>query len=549
MRSPRIEDLRPSRLPANALAALVGAGSAVLLILRLLVPRPVGVADNYDGTRLMCHLGVDIRVPRGTPRLRDYVNVSYYHLPHFSCHQHSLGSINLPDVPYRSSQVLLLYAGRALTRLLGLHSYLDLRAVGVVCCVLIGGAVGLLYRFARLRHRYRLVLCAAVVLVVADTAFIDYAISPFSEIASIIGLLYVVAGVVMLAGPGRRVQWAGLALTGVAGLFFATAKTQNYPAVLPLAVVLLIPALPVSVGWLRGADRRVRHRLAGVAVVAVLVVGAGVVSGNEDQHTAQLTGANFVAVTLLATSPHPRQDLAELGGPAWLADYAGTPPWCAPVKQQNSAEYKQFTKTLSHKRVAGFFLRHPGRVLPVLDNVAGYFYIPRATSTLCAKGPHGRQVMVTPRLANYTHLGNTPRGLLDTRWTPVTSALGLLRGGGLATLLVLWLVPGIAVFATRRRRAMRGAATVVALLLTVAVAQFAASAFADGIDTAKHLNLAVFSTALAWVFALVETLVAVVERGRTAEAGAVAGASPRERRKEPLSGAVSDTVSEPESAG
>jgi len=80
----------------------------------------VGVADNYDGVRLMCHLGVDVRLPRGTPRLRDYVDFRYDHLAHFNCLRHALGTIKLPDVPYRSSQLLLLYAGRLLTRVLGL---------------------------------------------------------------------------------------------------------------------------------------------------------------------------------------------------------------------------------------------------------------------------------------------------------------------------------------------------------------------------------------------------------------------------------------------
>lgn len=542
MRRPRFKDPRPFRLSANtlsvkalaaktfsanALAAAVGAGSAALLMLRLLVPRPVGVADNYDGVRLMCHLGVDVRLPPGTPRLRDYVEVRYDHLAHFTCQRHALGSIKLPDVPYRSSQLLLLYAGRVLTRLLGLPGYLDLRAVGLVCCVLIGAAVGLLYRFAGLRHRYRMLLCGAVVLVAADTVFIDYAISPFSEIASIIGLLYVAVAVVMLAQPGPRVRLAGLALAGVSGLFLATAKTQNFPAVLPLAVVLLAPALPVPIARLRGVDRRLRHRLTGLVTVAVLLAGAVAVSGNEDRRTAQLTGANFVTVTLLPTSGHPQRDLAELGAPAWLADYAGAPPWCAPTALQNGAAYRQFAKTVSHQRILGFFGSHPSRLLPVLDRVAEYFYVPRPTSTLCAPGPHGTQHMVSPYLANYTRAAAAPRGVLDRRWTPVTDALGLLRGGGMGALLMLWLVPLGAVALSRRRRALRGVGAAVGLLLAVAVTQFGASAFADGIDTAKHLDLAVFATALAWVFASVEVVAAFTNRRTVATVMDVPGAAHR----------------------
>lgn len=499
-------------------------------MVRLFVPRPVGVADNYDGVRLMCHLGVDVRVPKNTPRLRDYVYYRYDHLAHFTCRRHAIGSIRLPDVPYRSSQLPVLYAGRVLTRVLGLPGYLDLRAVGLVCCLLIGAAVGLLYRVATLRHRYRLLLCAAVVGVIADTVFIDYAVSPFSEIASIIGLLYVAAGVLMLAGPGRRRRLAGIAVTGVSGLFFATAKTQNVPAVLPLALVLLAPAVPVAVparparparsirlpglDLLQRLDRRLRHRLTGLVAVVVMTAGAFAVSGNEDKRTAQLTEANFVTVTLLPTSAHPQRDLAEFGAPSWVADYSGSPPWCAPTSLQDSTAYQKFTKGLSHQRILGFFVDHPTRLLPVLNRVAGYFYEPRPTATLCTPGPHGTQVMVLPHLANYTHLGHTPRGLLDRRWAPVTEALGLLRGAGMGTLLVLWLLPAAAVATTRRRRVLRGSGALQGLLLAVAVSQFGASAFADGIDTAKHLDLAVLATALAWVFAAVEVVAVLTQRHR-----------------------------------
>jgi dolichol-phosphate mannosyltransferase len=521
---PRIEDLRPSRLPAAVVAAAVGAGSAVLLILRLFVPRPVGMADNYDGVRLMCHLGVDVRLPRGTPRLRDYVYYRYDHRAEFSCHRHALGSIRLPDVPYRSSQVLVLYAGRALTRLLGLPGYLDLRAVGIVCCLLIGAAVALLYRVATLRHRYRLLLCGAVVAVVADTVFIDYAVSPFSEIASVIGLLFVAAGVLLLAGPSRRRRLAGIAVTGVSGLFLATAKTQNVPLLLPLAVVLLVPAVPIparlraarltGLTGLTGLDRRLRHRLTGLVTVAVLAVGAVTVAGNQDKRTTQLGTADFVNVTLLPTSAHPERDLAELGGPAWLADYSGSPAWCAPLTLQNGAAYRTYNQHLSHKRILSFLLNHPTRLLPILDKAASYFYKPRPTATLCTPGPNGRNVMVLAWLGNYTHLAHTPPGRLDDRWAPVTGALGLLRGGGVGILLLLWLLPLAAVVATRRRRALRGVGMLLGLSVAVAVTQYGASALADGIDTAKHLDLAVFATALAWVFAAGELLAAFTARGR-----------------------------------
>ncbi len=40
----------------------LGVTAVVLMAVRLLVPTPVGMADNNDGSRLLCLVGADARV-------------------------------------------------------------------------------------------------------------------------------------------------------------------------------------------------------------------------------------------------------------------------------------------------------------------------------------------------------------------------------------------------------------------------------------------------------------------------------------------------------
>ena len=87
-----------------------------MLLVRLLVPVPIGQADNRDGPRLMCGMGVAKVVPRGDPlffstptRLRS----------RRACASH---------LPYPSSQVVLLEPARWLTPVFALPGTLTDRA-------------------------------------------------------------------------------------------------------------------------------------------------------------------------------------------------------------------------------------------------------------------------------------------------------------------------------------------------------------------------------------------------------------------------------------
>ena len=88
------------------------------------MPTPVGQADNRDGPRLMCGLGLG-PVTGHHPRFFRFAYFEY--VTRQSC---------AGRVPYPSSELVPLEIGRLLTPVLGLSGDLNLIAVGVLWCAL-----------------------------------------------------------------------------------------------------------------------------------------------------------------------------------------------------------------------------------------------------------------------------------------------------------------------------------------------------------------------------------------------------------------------------
>jgi hypothetical protein len=241
-----------------------------------------------------------------------------------------------------------------------------------------------------------------------------------------------------------------------------------------------------------------RAGLLSVAAIGVLIGSAVTLTDHGDVRSSQIVKADFVTATLLKTSVAPAKDLQELHEPAWLETVRGEPPWCAPLKRLESPAYSAFFYGISHQKIAAFLANHPLHTYRVLDSAADAFYQPRPMSTLCSAHPDTQN---TPNLANFSRAPHTKPQAIDHRFTPITSTLTLLRGAGLAPLVLLWFAPAAAaliVLCRRPRHESHGLAIAALLLLGIAVLQFLVSAFGDGIDTPKHLNLAIYATAAAW---------------------------------------------------
>src|SRR5258708_18126344 len=160
---------RRFRGPAGRWLSIFGA-SLGLFIIRLLVPAPVGQADNRDGPRLMCGRGPGLGpvVPRGDPRYFRYAYFEYAPSP--SC-------AHLRTYP--SSEVVPLELARVLTPVLRLPRTLNLIALAVLLSA--GASIGIASLATGLRFRLwaQLLVPAILWLIMSDSPFFHVYSDPF----------------------------------------------------------------------------------------------------------------------------------------------------------------------------------------------------------------------------------------------------------------------------------------------------------------------------------------------------------------------------------
>nr|WP_228563205.1 polyprenol monophosphomannose synthase [Catenulispora rubra] len=521
--------------------------SATLLFLRLMFPTPVGVADNYDGSRLLCHLS--LYSTGGSDEMRMWVNFTYVikQKSLWNCSKTPYGNttIDLPQPAYNSSQLILMNIGRYLTQLLGLknpigYTALDLRVLGAVACVFIGAALGLLFAVLRSRRRFRYLLIAALLAVIADASFIDFAASPLSEISAVIGLLFLLPAMVLLFRGGRA-RWAGAILALGAGMFLISSKAQMIVLVVPMVVLLVAFPLPV-----RRLSGRIGSRVIPVGLALVLAGSSVALTPKQDPHFTLQTKADFVFNELLYVSPNPKADMKALGIPDYYSTQVGHTAWCPPyqLSLQDTGVFSPSTagdkyvarakaadpaldKALNTGNWVKFLLLHPDRAVRVANDAANSFFYTRPTYTGSCWIKHSKQAIP---LGNYDS-GHSVNAV-DKRFTPVTSTLRLFSHAGLIPLLLLWLLPAAVVIRLLARRRDRASgerktfAWMTLFLSSVGLLQFGVAAYGDGIDTSKHMNLSIFASVLAVVTAV------ATARLRPAPAGAaVPAAVPDQSRR------------------
>src|SRR6478735_8988659 len=132
-RGPYTFAVRPTRIDRVAVAVGVIAGA--LALVQLFVPSAVGMADNGDGLRMLCHLDATPTIAEGQEPLRDYVVLRYHHgeAPDtYDCSYHSSAMVPMRAAAWISSNLL---PG---------HPVLDIRVLGVFYSLLFGLAMGLL---------------------------------------------------------------------------------------------------------------------------------------------------------------------------------------------------------------------------------------------------------------------------------------------------------------------------------------------------------------------------------------------------------------------
>ncbi|WIY06101.1 hypothetical protein QRX60_20510 [Amycolatopsis mongoliensis] len=437
----------------------VFALSLGVLLIRFLVPRPVGMADNGDGWRLLCNLGG--RHPEVAPEV--YVHFGYG--PGSACRS-----------GYISSQAWFDWFASKLGKVFGSSAELDLRVLGAITCVLVAGGVAATVLGLELSRRNRVIAAVLLLLVMADSAFFGYFASVLSEGAGFVGMLLLAGGLLLMNRTGASRYW-GAALTVAGALIGINAKSQT---------LLLIPLFVVALALVRppGARGRVRWLLP-LGVLVVVGAGTAVVQSHGDPANSEYREANMhhVVFDSIVDGKHDTDaDLAALGLPPSAKKFIGTGWWAA--SPWTDPDYTSFRDRISRRTILQYYASHPARTLQILQQ--------GAVDTLTAR---------PSRLGSFAESAGFPPMAQEYR-VPVLSGLSALAAPlGLFALVPFWLLIGWAGVRAFRRRA-RDYGVVVFLLLLFAVGQFGLSALGEGVEGVKHQLLTLFPTFLAAVFAV-----------------------------------------------
>ncbi|MEV4055492.1 hypothetical protein AB0J55_30170 [Amycolatopsis sp. NPDC049688] len=434
-----------------------------VLLVRFLVPRPVGMADNGDGWRLLCNLG------GRHPELRSEYYVHFSYGPGTACKS-----------DYISSQAWLDWLASKLGTLLGSSAQLNLIVLGAITCVLVAVGITATVLALDLSVRSRVVAAVLLLLVMADSAFFGYFASVLSEGAGFLGMLLTAGGLLLMHRTGAWRYW-GAALTVVGALIGINAKSQT---------LLLIPLFVLALALVRPPGKRGWARWA-LPLGVLVVVGAGtaVVQSQGDPANTEYREANVFHVVFdsIVDGRHDTDaDLAALGLPPSAKKFIGKSWWEA--RPWTDADYDTYSDRISRRNVVRYYAGHPGRTLEILQQ--------GAVDTLTAR---------PARLGSFPETSGLPPMAQEYR-VPVFSGLSALAAPlGLFVLGPVWLLIVWAGVRAFRRRA-REYGIVVFFLLLFAVGQLGLSALGEGVEGVKHQLLTLFPTCLAFVFAVLSLL-------------------------------------------
>lgn len=462
--------------PDVLLAVVLGALGSVLMALRLLVPVPVGMANNGDGSRLMCHIGADVNGPPEPSARWLFARFAYDALP--------------PDASctnYRSTQLLQLKITAWLHDLWGLPGVIDTRELIVQDCILAGLAIGVMVWLLRKSAlSARVLVAAALFLVIADATFADFVASPFSEPAALIGVLTVaLAGVAVVAGRQRRATF----LIAVIGAMLAVgAKTSTMTLALPFVVFFATQS--VDLPWLR--SRLSRRVLPAVGALSIAATAAWVTSG-QPPHFEKINVANVVTMTIMPQSADPGEVAVELGFPRSFGRYSGS-HWWSQQPIHADAHYPANRDLLTRANLAGYLASHPAGAIRLL-----------------ASGADDYLAFRLDYLGTYPEDAGRGPGSQECRLCLLPTISRAFVATGIAGIAAYWLTCAIAAgFLVRRSdpdTLRRGFAIVALTLIGCTMVQYVTAVAGEGNEVVKHLVIALYAAALAPIWLLAGALV------------------------------------------
>lgn len=480
------------------LAVAVGALASGLLAAELFAGSTVGMADQGDGERLACQLGLAARAPAsGVDRFFRYVVLRWVPTP----------TARTFCEHYSSTELWFLHVARWISTALFGGPGLDLVALGILFTALFGLASGMLCRWLPGGRIARTAASIGIVLVVLDSAFAPWFVSMYSEPAGLIGLLGL-AAVWCWTPKAARWQVLWVALAAATGAVFVLSLTQTLPAAVAVSLALLLHRTGLPRGWARVALKSMALGCCAVLALAGLRM--------YHQTPPDILAANqYDAVfgTLLAHSPNPAADLRFLGMPVSLAAFAGT-DYFTPGNPVGTADpaYATFQRRFSWVRLGELWATHPAQTFALYQRTAGY------AAQIKDQG-----------LGNYTAASGQPPGAIESRVVTITGLVAPLAWAAWVLLPAFWAWAAITGLRLARRRraepAWRALGELVVLLDAIAITCFFVVMFSEGdLPAVSHHVLDAFATSL--LVPLVILGAWGLRRGRAMNSGALAGEAP-----------------------
>jgi hypothetical protein len=486
-------------------------GWGLILLARMFIGGAVGMADNFDGHRLLCQLGVAPHpIPAGQA-LWAYVTPRYdaYTWYGEACSAGGTGQ------PYLSTEYFPLWIAKQLTWLFGVPGALDLRMLGLVFVVGVAAAIGWTVRELPGPTWIRVLIASGIGLAAADSAIAPYYVSPFSEPAALLGMLLLIPAMLRLLSRDR-VRARDLALVAAITLWTVGAKTQMASLLLAVVPILLLrPCLRVDPYAAITKAGRVLLALAvrtpALLACTVMIAATAEFELHQSRWMNEIVLYDDVFRDVLGHSSDVPADLHALHLPAGFAPAAGSS-----IVDPNSAAsmpiYPYFVQHETFGDVLSFYATHPLRLFGMAD-----------------RGLTGVADTRPSYLGNYLASSGAEPYAQECRLCVATAAFTLAEPFRWVVIPGLWIAAmffGIRL--ARRRRAparARGVGVVLAGLAVATVAQFWTVMLTEGdSDIDKHLVFVVFGTML--LGPLAAAAVAAVDQRTVVEQAVVEQAGP-----------------------
>jgi len=456
------------------------ATSLALFLLRFLVPTPVAQADNRDGPRLLCGLGLG-PVTAGHAQFFRYAYFEYVTRSYCG-----------GRAPYPSSELVPLEIGRVLTPVFGLPGSLNMIAVGVLICALASVGIASLATGLRVRLWAQLLVAAVIWVIMADASFFDTYAGPFSEPVALVGLLLVAAGVIYL-GRGWRSTVIGLTLAGTGGFLAILSKEQYLILAAPICLTLVLASAAPG-RWYRLRRYRTREATASLLVAVFLaILAVGYIGWDFTSHYGKrlhyIQAVDMIFTDIVTQRSTAPAQLRALGLPVSWARYAGHYYWDR-GSVRNNPQFSRYEDKLGSSNIAHYLVTHPGSIITIGQTAA-----------------EDAQQVRDSVLGDYPVSAGHRPGAIESRVLVFTWLMQRLPAkAGLLWYVPLWCaMAAIAIVAlarARRRPWHRDGAVLVLCMIGCATAAFIPPAYFAGISTTRHMVGMNLATALALTIAV-----------------------------------------------